>query len=703
MLRTGSLYNRVVVVGEELLERVAEIFASLRDVDGALHQWLELVRELAGTRFGAIYLREPERGAYRRWLETPETPDLSIPFAMVDSIFADADHRVLELRDTGFVGERAIQSALDARMFGAIGFAMRHERAIVGVLGLGFPERPSIPEPLLRTLATVARFPAAAIHHARLEEVAARRARTTEELRLFGERALSAPDLPTLHKLILETTVALTGSDQASITRVEGNLVRMVAGVGKDEPLVGTTAPAAMMQEALSPLEPYVVRDTDAADGTKLLVKLARKTAARSFMALPLRHQSRLFGHLFAGAAQPFRYHDDEVEAMRILASMSAAVLEQRSAQADAETTARRLAQTIEHLPLLVEVFDGQGALVRSNGAARALRARLGVTSGSAAALFPGLQARELDGRAIEASQLPSAAALRGETPVPHEIELTTPSPEGSGRLATLLVAAAPVLAPDGRVETVVVGCQDVSRLHDLARAKDRFLRVAAHELRTPITALYASLQLYDHAPEMFDDPVQRAPLFARLRRQSVRLVKLVQQLLDSVQANAAELPLQRSDVDLVALAKDVVETSMPSSGPRAVVVSDGPVVGRWDALRVEQVLTNLLSNAARYSPADGEVLVRVRSDGDSAMLSVRDRGIGIPQRDLDQLFTPFFRGANAHAHHAAGLGLGLHIAQEIVRRHGGRISVESKESEGTTFTVQLPLDAPILRRSGDL
>jgi signal transduction histidine kinase len=103
-------------------------------------------------------------------------------------------------------------------------------------------------------------------------------------------------------------------------------------------------------------------------------------------------------------------------------------------------------------------------------------------------------------------------------------------------------------------------------------------------------------------------------------------------------------------------------------------------------------VVTNLLSNAARYSPAGGEVVVIVRAEQGEAMLQVRDQGIGIPADQLELLFTPFFRAANAHSHHGAGLGLGLHIAQEIVRRHGGRIHVESKENSGTTFTVRLPL-----------
>jgi signal transduction histidine kinase len=124
-------------------------------------------------------------------------------------------------------------------------------------------------------------------------------------------------------------------------------------------------------------------------------------------------------------------------------------------------------------------------------------------------------------------------------------------------------------------------------------------------------------------------------------------------------------------------------------------VVADGPVVGRWDAGRLEQVVTNLVSNAVRYSPDGSEVIIKVAREAGRAMFSVSDSGIGIPESQREMLFTPFFRGANAQRNYAGGMGLGLHIAQEIVRRHGGEIRVESREGAGTTFTVELPLDAP--------
>jgi signal transduction histidine kinase len=678
----------VVEVG--VLEEVAEIFASLRDVDEALARFLTLARTTAGSIFGAIYLRDDVRGEFCRWQEHDATPSLHLPVALVEAFFAGVAHRTVSLDEPLFDAVPAVVLSRAGGVHATIGLPMRHGDTLVGLLGLGFASLDDIPDDKLRLLAALARFPASAIAHARTQEIADRRARLADGLRRFGERALGTLDVAVLHRLILDTTVALTGSDQASITEAGGGLVRVVAGVGKDAALVGMTAPADGLREALGD-EPYVVADVAAADASQMLVRLARKHGAGSFMALPMRHQERVFGHLFAGAAASCSYPDETVEAMRILASMAAAVLEQRSAHADAERQAGRLAATIEHLPMFIEVYDGKGELLLGNAAARATRARFGIPEGTAQLCCGGITLTQLDGTPIAGDDLPPAEALRGVRPNRREVVVT----RDGARLATVMMAAAPIHAPDGgAVEAVVLACQDVSALHELAQEKDRFLSVAAHELRTPVTALHATTQLIELDPASLDDATRREQVLARIRRQTGRLVRLVEQLLAAVRAQSGELPLKPSELDLVVLCRDLVETTVPDEGPRAVVLSDGPVIGRWDPVRLEQVVTNLLSNAVRYSPADGVVTIRVRADRGRALLSVRDSGIGIPEAQRAMLFTPFFRGPSAQRNHAGGLGLGLHIAQEIVRRHGGSIRVDSGENQGTTFTVELPLDS---------
>ena len=676
-----------------VLEEVAEIFASLRDVDAALARFLALVRSSAGSTFGAIYLRDDAAGRFARWRENADTPTLSLPIEFAEAFFAASDSCAVDLDAPHFDNAPAVELSRKGGIHAAIGLAMRFRGKLVGVLGLGFAAITDVPKEKLRMLEALARFPASAIEHARTQELVERRARLADGLRRFGERALGTLDIATLHRLILDSTVELTGSDQASITEVSGGFVRVVAAVGKDVALIGTQAPAAAMLEALGNDDPYVVADVAAADPSQLLIKLARKTGAGSFMALAMRHRDHVFGHLFAGCAGAHRYPAETVEAMRILASMSAAVLEQRSAHAEAERQAGRLAATIEHLPMFIEVYDGSGAFVHGNGTARDVRARHGTHAPppTAQRACGGLTVTQLDGTPVAYEDLPPAQALRGVHASRREIIV---SREGQ-TVATVLMAAAPIFAPDGSgVESVVLACQDVSALHELAQEKDRFLSVAAHELRTPLTALHATTQLIELDPDSFESPDRRVHVLARIRRQTNRLVRLVEQLLDSVRVQSGELPLKPASVDLVALCHDVIDMNMPAVGPRALVVADGPVIGRWDPLRIEQVVTNLVSNAMRYSPSGGEVVVRVQAAGARALISVHDQGIGIPEAQQQMLFTPFFRGSNAQRSHAGGLGLGLHIAQEIVRRHGGSITVDSRENDGTTFTVELPLEA---------
>ena len=209
-------------------------------------------------------------------------------------------------------------------------------------------------------LAALARFPAAAIEHARTRS-SPTTAPASPTVCAASASARSAHSTSrALHRLILDTTLELTGSDRAAITEVPAAWCAWSPAWARTRRSSGTEVPAEVMREALGRDEPYVVDDVAAADPSQLLVRRARKIGAASFLGLAMRHQARVFGHLFAGAATPHRYRAETVEAMRILASMAAAVLEQRSAHADAERQAERLAATIEHLPMFIEVFDAE-------------------------------------------------------------------------------------------------------------------------------------------------------------------------------------------------------------------------------------------------------------------------------------------------------------------------------------------------------
>jgi signal transduction histidine kinase len=194
--------------------------------------------------------------------------------------------------------------------------------------------------------------------------------------------------------------------------------------------------------------------------------------------------------------------------------------------------------------------------------------------------------------------------------------------------------------------------------------------------------------------------PEQLTTNLRAIHRQAVHMSELVNDLLDVSRIQRGRLELHPHEFDIVALAADVLErvSSLQTERERRhlrLQTDVQSIVGVWDRSRIDQVLTNLISNAIKYSPQDSEVALAVTQQGDRVRLSVRDQGIGIPAEEQARLFEPFYRATNASVRNYPGVGLGLHITRELVERHGGRIWVESAEGEGSTFVVELPVATP--------
>ncbi|MGC4119878.1 MAG: PocR ligand-binding domain-containing protein [Myxococcales bacterium] len=232
--------------------------------------------------------------------------------------------------------------------------------------------------------------------------------------------------------------------------------------------------------------------------------------------------------------------------------------------------------------------------------------------------------------------------------------------------------------------------------------ARDDFLRVASHELKTPLTSLLLSIQSLQGRLKSSDlSPAAREPFatpLERIERQSKRLALLVNELLDVSRISGSRLSLRRESVDLAEVVREVVQRLQPDcqrAGSTIVVLprSDGPLEvtgtrGWWDRSRLEQVIDNLLSNAIKYGRGRA-IELAVGSDGGTAVVEVRDQGIGIAPADQERVFAQFTRAVPESQ--CAGLGLGLWIARAIVEAHGGRIELSSSVGEGSTFTVLLP------------
>jgi PAS domain S-box-containing protein len=238
-----------------------------------------------------------------------------------------------------------------------------------------------------------------------------------------------------------------------------------------------------------------------------------------------------------------------------------------------------------------------------------------------------------------------------------------------------------------------------LAQAQEAIRLRDEFMSIASHELRTPLTALALQLEtLRDGAAG--DETLVRK--LDRALRVSDRLGTLIEDLLDVSRIATGRLKLQHESFDLEDAVREVAERLHEAAArARCEIVLDvsGPIAGRWDRVRIEQVLSNLLSNSFKYA-AGRPVTVTARREGDSAVLEVRDSGPGIPENELPRIFERFERAAPTS--HYGGLGLGLYVAREIVRTHAGTISAANADDGGARLTVRLPLAPPEPRQVDD-
>jgi PAS domain S-box-containing protein len=240
------------------------------------------------------------------------------------------------------------------------------------------------------------------------------------------------------------------------------------------------------------------------------------------------------------------------------------------------------------------------------------------------------------------------------------------------------------------------------SRLYQAARlaiqARDEFLSIASHELKTPLTPLrlqtqavlrmIKNRQLHELEPERLIKMVQTSD------KQITRIAQLIEDLLDVSRINGGRLTFELEEFDLGALVQEVVDrfaTQIQADGCTVRIDASPAATGKWDRFRVEQVVVNLLTNALKYG-AGQPIEIRVGAHPDGVAIEVRDHGIGIAKADQERIFRRFERAVSST--YFGGLGLGLFIVSEILRAHGGRIEVESEEKRGSLFRAILPADS---------
>lgn len=232
----------------------------------------------------------------------------------------------------------------------------------------------------------------------------------------------------------------------------------------------------------------------------------------------------------------------------------------------------------------------------------------------------------------------------------------------------------------------------DIDERQEHDRRKDEFLNVISYELKTPLTMLKAFTQLLSRQLEP-SGMLQATPLLVKMEKQVDRLIKLVDTLLDAFAIQAGHLDYEEKQVDIDALVGETVEHLQPTCPTHTLHVigaTNALLVGDKD--RLGQALTNLITNAVKYSPQADSVDIVLTASRQTATICVRDYGIGISRSQQQHIFERFYKAKISPEKTVSGLGMGLSIAREVVRRHGGTISLESEEGKGSTFLISLPL-----------
>lgn len=228
-------------------------------------------------------------------------------------------------------------------------------------------------------------------------------------------------------------------------------------------------------------------------------------------------------------------------------------------------------------------------------------------------------------------------------------------------------------------------------------KARDDFLSIASHELKTPLSAMLLQIQTALHnirTVSLANFSVERLMnMLQSTEQQSKRLSKMINDLLNVSLITTGRMELEKEQVDLAKLVKDVVDRfadKAEKEGSPITLHAHTPVVGNWDKLRISQAVTNLVSNAIKYGN-NKPITIEVVSHKSAARMTIVDHGIGIPTDRQEKIFERFERGVNTHDY--KGLGVGLYISQQIIKTHQGKIKLKSVPKEGSTFIIELPLE----------
>jgi PAS domain S-box-containing protein len=470
---------------------------------------------------------------------------------------------------------------------------------------------------------------------------------------------------------------ALLGADAAVVRLLEHDELVIGAAYGAATTgLVGRRASSAdgvagVVAQSRSPLAVSDARETPRFGREDPLLESAMVSAVSAPMIV---HGGSLYGVLTVYASRPRVWHEDELQALIALAATASAALSTSDLYQRVAEEKERSEAILAHIADGIVAIDREGSIVLWNAMAEHIT---------------GVPAEEALGRRV-AEVLQRELATGGvEDPGQREVSILR-----GGKEVWLSLTEAVMLDPAGAVAGRIFAFRDVSSERVVEEMKSDFVATVSHELRTPLTSIYGFAETLLRGDVDFTE-AERGTFLSYIASESERLIRIADDLLNVARLETGMLGLNVTSTDVGDVIEDVVtrlREQVDGHHTFAVEVHRGDLAVRADRDKLRQVLANLVDNAVKFSPAGGQITVSARRRTDTAEVRVIDEGVGIARADQQRIFTKFYRAGAAADAGVQGAGLGLFLVRGLLAAMGGRIWVESKEGEGSSFVFELPI-----------
>jgi PAS domain S-box-containing protein len=475
---------------------------------------------------------------------------------------------------------------------------------------------------------------------------------------------------------VVQQAPELVHADACAIRVLEDDelVVSAAYGAGADD-AVDTRSPSSawLSGDVLQSRSP-VALDNAAADARLRALDPMLAAGHAAYLGVPLAGaEGAPLGVLAVYAREPRRWRDEEVEAMLALAASTSAAL------SNAELYQRVALEKERSVAILANIADGIVAVDRDGRV---------VLWNEAAEKITGVGAGDALGRAPD-DVLQGTLESGSDTPAGDRLVPISRNREE----VWLSVTEAVMRDPAGQVAGRIFAFRDISADRLVEQMKSDFVSSVSHGLRTPLTSIYGFAETLLRQDVLFGD-AERLTFLGYIASESQRLTAIVDALLNVARLDTGDLQVNIVPTDVRDVVGEVVQSAQDGSNGHSFVLElpAEPLPANADRDKLRQVFSILLDNAVKYSPEGGTVTVGVERKRDTVEVSVADEGMGIPQADQEQIFRKFYRGSDAEARLGpGGTGLGLFIARGLVTAMGGRIWVESREGEGSTFAFELP------------